>query len=191
MTREEIFNKIVNGLYSCKDEYGEGLDIHFNSAQIKDFANTLTSFFPDNLEYKLTLLETELFDNIPDKEEMLLQLFKYHLLSVYTYLFNNSVDNSNKEKGIKSLYQIFFLSGRYLFIKNGEDIDMLFHKMIGFYNSFKINNFELRREIEANNIENAITIGINQEESIRIISDLNRLELVPTNKTRTIFKYLL
>ena len=187
MKREEIFNKIINGLYSCKDEYGEGLDVHFNSNQIKDFANTLTSFFPDNLEYKLTLLETELFDNIPDKEEMLFQLFRFHLLSVYTNLFNNSI---YKEIGIKSLYQIFFLSGRFL-NKEGEDIDMLFHKMIGFYNSFKINNFELRREIEANNVENAITIGINQEESIRIISDLNRLELVPTNKTRTIFKYLL
>lgn len=187
MKREEIFNKIINGLYSCKDEYGEGLDVHFNSNQIKDFANTLTSFFPDNLEYKLTLLETELFDNIPDKEEMLLRLFKFHLLSVYTYLFNNSID---KEKGIKSLYQIFFLSGRFL-NKEGEDIDMLFHKMIGFYNSFKINNFELRREIEANNVENARTIAINQEESIRIISDLDRLELIPTNKTRTIFKYLL
>ena len=190
MKREEIFNKIVNGLYSCKDEYGEGLDVHFNSDQVRDFANTLTSFFPDNLEYKLTLLEKEIFDNIPDKEEMLLQLFKFHLLSVYTYLFNNSIDNSNKEIGIKSLYQIFFLSGRFL-NREGEDIDMLFHKMIAYYNSFKINNFELRREIEANNVENAITIGINQEESVRIISDLNRLELVPTNKTRTIFKYLL
>ena len=187
MKREEIFNKIINGLYSCKDEYGEGLDVHFNSDQIRDFANTLTSFFPDNLEYKLTLLEKELFDNIPDKEEMLFQLFRFHLLSVYTNLFNNSI---YKEKGIKSLYQIFFLSGRFL-NKEGEDIDMLFHKMIGFYDSFKINNFELRREIEANNVENAVTIGINQEESIRIISDLNRLELVPTNKTRTIFKYLL
>ena len=187
MKREEIFNKIVNGLYSCKDEYGEGLDVHFNSDQIKDFANTLTSFFPDNLEYKLTLLETELFDNIPDKEEMLFNLFRFNLLSVYNNLFNNSI---NKEKGIKSLYQIFFLSGRFL-NKEGEDIDMLFHKMIAYYNSFKINNFELRREIEANNIENAITIGINQEESVRIISDLNRLELIPTNKTRTIFKYLL
>jgi len=187
MTREEIFNKIINGLYSCKDEYGEGLDVHFNSDQVRDFANTLTSFFPDNLEYKLTLLEKELFDNIPDKEEMLFQLFRFHLLSVYTNLFNNSID---KEIGIKSLYQIFFLSGRFL-NKEGEDIDMLFHKMIGFYDSFKINNFELRREVEANNIENAITIGINQEESVRIISDLNRLELVPTNKTRTIFKYLL
>ena len=187
MKREEIFNKIINGLYSCKDEYGEGLDVHFNSDQIKDFANTLTSFFPDNLEYKLTLLETELFDNIPDKEEMLFNLFRFNLLSVYNNLFNNSI---NKEKGIKSLYQIFFLSGRFL-NKEGEDIDMLFHKMIGFYDSFKINNFELRREIEANNIENAITIGINQEESVRIISDLDRLELIPTNKTRTIFKYLL
>ena len=187
MKREEIFNKIINGLYSCKDEYGEGLDVHFNSDQIRDFANTLTSFFPDNLEYKLTLLEKELFDNIPDKEEMLFQLFKFHLLSVYINLFNNSI---YKEKGIKSLYQIFFLSGRFL-NKEGEDIDMLFHKMIGFYDSFKINNFELRREIETNNVENAVTIGINQEESIRIISDLNRLELVPTNKTRTIFKYLL
>lgn len=187
MTREEIFNKILNGLYSCKDEYGEGLDVHFNSNQLRDFANTLTSFFPDNLEYKLTLLEKEIFDNIPDKEEMLFQLFRFHLLSVYTNLFNNSI---YKEKGIKSLYQIFFLSGRFL-NKEGEDIDMLFHKMIGFYDSFKINNFELRREIEANNVENAITIGINQEESIRIISDLNRLELIPTNKTRTIFKYLL
>ena len=187
MKREEIFNKIINGLYSCKDEYGEGLDVHFNSDQIRDFANTLTSFFPDNLEYKLTLLEKELFDNIPDKEEMLFQLFRFHLLSVYTNLFNNSI---YKEKGIKSLYQIFFLSGRFL-NKEGEDIDMLFHKMIGFYDSFKINNFELRREIETNNVENAVTIGINQEESIRIISDLNRLELVPTNKTRTIFKYLL
>lgn len=187
MKREEIFNKIINGLYSCKDEYGEGLDVHFNSDQIRDFANTLTSFFPDNLEYKLTLLEKELFDNIPDKEEMLFQLFRFHLLSVYNNLFNNSI---NKEKGIKSLYQIFFLSGRFL-NKEGEDIDMLFHKMIGFYDSFKINNFELRREIETNNVENAVTIGINQEESIRIISDLNRLELVPTNKTRTIFKYLL
>ena len=187
MTREEIFNKILNGLYSCKDEYGEGLDVHFNSNQLRDFANTLTSFFPDNLEYKLTLLEKEIFDNIPDKEEMLFQLFRFHLLSVYTNLFNNSI---YKEKGIKSLYQIFFLSGRFL-NKEGEDIDMLFHKMIGFYNSFKINNFELRREIEANNIENAITIGINQEESVRIISNLNRLELIPTNKTRTIFKYLL
>ena len=187
MKREEIFNKIVNGLYSCKDEYGEGLDVHFNSEQIKDFANTLTSFFPDNLEYKLTLLETELFDNIPDKEEMLFNLFRFHLLSVYTNLFSNSM---YKEKGIKSLYQIFFLSGRFL-NKEGEDIDMLFHKMIAYYNSFKINNFELRREVEANNIENAITIGINQEESIRIISDLNRLELIPTNKTRPIFKYLL
>lgn len=187
MKREEIFNKIVNGLYSCKDEYGEGLDVHFNSDQIKDFANTLTSFFPDNLEYKLTLLETELFDNIPDKEEMLFNLFRFNLLSVYTNLFSNSID---REKGIKSLYQIFFLSGRFL-NKEGEDIDMLFHKMIAYYNSFKINNFELRREIEANNIENAITIGINQEESVRIISDLNRLELIPTNKTRTIFKYLL
>ena len=187
MTREEIFNKIVNGLYSCKDEYGEGLDVHFNSNQLRDFANTLTSFFPDNLEYKLTLLEKEIFDNIPDKEEMLFQLFRFHLLSVYTYLFNNSID---KEIGIKSLYQIFFLSGRFL-NREGEDIDMLFHKMIAYYNSFKINNFELRREIEANNVENAITIGINQEESVRIISDLNRLELVPTNKTRTIFKYLL
>ena len=187
MKREEIFNKILNGLYSCKDEYGEGLDVHFNSEQIKDFANTLTSFFPDNLEYKLTLLETELFDNIPDKEEMLFQLFRFHLLSVYTNLFNNSI---YKEKGIKSLYQIFFLSGRFL-NKEGEDIDMLFHKMIAYYNSFKIYNFELRREIEANNIENARTIGINQEESVRIISDLDRLELIPTNKTRTIFKYLL
>ena len=188
MKREEIFNKIINGLYSCKDEYGEGLNVHFNAEQLKDFANTITAFFPDNLEYKLTLLETELFDNIPDKEEMLFNLFRFHLLSVYTNLFNNSI---YKEKGIKSLYQIFFLSGRFLFIKNGEDIDMLFHKIIAYYNSFKINNFELKREIEANNIENAITIGINQEESIRIISDLNRLELVPTNKTRTIFKYLL
>ena len=187
MKREEIFNKILNGLYSCKDEYGEGLDVHFNSNQLRDFANTLTSFFPDNLEYKLTLLETELFDNIPDKEEMLFQLFRFHLLSVYTNLFSNSM---YKEKGIKSLYQIFFLSGRFL-NKEGEDIDMLFHKMIAYYNSFKINNFELRREIEANNIENAITIGINQEESVRIISDLDRLELIPTNKTRTIFKYLL
>ena len=187
MKREEIFNKIINGLYSCKDEYGEGLDVHFNSEQIKDFANTLTSFFPDNLEYKLTLLETELFDNIPDKEEMLFNLFRFNLLSVYTNLFSNSID---REKGIKSLYQTFFLSGRFL-NKEGEDIDMLFHKMIAYYNSFKINNFELRREIEANNIENAITIGINQEESVRIISDLNRLELIPTNKTRTIFKYLL
>lgn len=187
MKREEIFNKIINGLYSCKDEYGEGLDVHFNSDQIRDFANTLTSFFPDNLEYKLTLLEKEIFDNIPDKEEMLFNLFRIHLLSVYTNLFNNSI---YKEKGIKSLYQIFFLSGRFL-NKEGEDIDMLFHKMIAYYNSFKINNFELRREIEANNIENAITIGINQEESIRIISNLNRLELIPTNKTRTIFKYLL
>ena len=187
MKREEIFNKIINGLYSCKDEYGEGLDVHFNSNQLRDFANTLTSFFPDNLEYKLTLLEKEIFDNIPDKEEMLFNLFRFHLLSVYNNLFNNSI---NKEKGIKSLYQIFFLSGRFL-NKEGEDIDMLFHKMIGFYDSFKINNFELRREIEANNVENAVTIGINQEESIRIISDLNRLELVPTNKTRTIFKYLL
>ena len=187
MTREEIFNKIINGLYSCKDEYGEGLDVHFNSNQLRDFANTLTSFFPDNLEYKLTLLEKEIFDNIPDKEEMLFQFFRFHLLSVYTNLFNNSI---YKEKGIKSLYQIFFLSGRFL-NKEGEDIDMLFHKMIAYYNSFKINNFELRREIEANNIENAITIGINQEESIRIISNLNRLELIPTNKTRTIFKYLL
>ena len=187
MKREEIFNKILNGLYSCKDEYGEGLDVHFNSNQLRDFANTLTSFFPDNLEYKLTLLEKEIFDNIPDKEELLLQLFRFHLLSVYTNLFNNSI---YKEKGIKSLYQIFFLSGRFL-NKEGEDIDMLFHKMIGFYDSFKINNFELRREIEANNVENAVTIGINQEESIRIISDLNRLELVPTNKPRTIFKYLL
>ena len=187
MTREEIFNKIINGLYSCKDEYGEGLDVHFNSNQLRDFANTLTSFFPDNLEYKLTLLEKELFDNIPDKEEMLFNLFRFHLLSVYNNLFNNSI---NKEKGIKSLYQIFFLSGRFL-NKEGEDIDMLFHKMIAYYNSFKINNFELRQEIEANNIENAITIGINQEESVRIISDLNRLELIPTNKTRTIFKYLL
>ena len=187
MKREEIFNKIINGLYSCKDEYGEGLDVHFNSDQIRDFANTLTSFFPDNLEYKLTLLETELFDNIPDKEEMLFNLFRFNLLSVYTNLFNNSI---NKEKGIKSLYQIFFLSGRFL-NKEGEDIDMLFHKMIAYYNSFKINNFELRREIEANNIENAISIGINQEESVRIISDLDRLELIPTNKTRTIFKYLL
>ena len=187
MKREEIFNKIINGLYSCKDEYGEGLDVHFNSNQLRDFANTLTSFFPDNLEYKLTLLEKELFDNIPDKEEMLFNLFRFHLLSVYTNLFNNSI---YKEKGIKSLYQIFFLSGRFL-NREGEDIDMLFHKMIAYYNSFKINNFELRREIEANNIENAITIGINQEESIRIISDLNRLELIPTNKTRTIFKYLI
>ena len=187
MTREEIFNKIINGLYSCKDEYGEGLDVHFNSNQLRDFANTLTSFFPDNIEYKLTLLEKEIFDNIPDKEEMLFNLFRFHLLSVYNNLFNNSI---NKEKGIKSLYQIFFLSGRFL-NKEGEDIDMIFHKMIGFYDSFKINNFELRREIEANNVENAVTIGINQEESIRIISDLNRLELVPTNKTRTIFKYLL
>ena len=187
MTREEIFNKIINGLYSCKDEYGEGLDVHFNSDQLRDFANTLTSFFPDNLEYKLTVLEKELFDNIPDKEEMLFNLFRFNLLSVYNNLFNNSI---NKEKGIKSLYQIFFLSGRFL-NKEGEDIDMLFHKMIGFYDSFKINNFELRREIEANNVENAVTIGINQEESVRIISDLNRLELVPSNKTRTIFKYLL
>ena len=187
MKREEIFNKIINGLYSCKDEYGEGLDVHFNSDQIRDFANTLTSFFPDNLEYKLTLLETELFDNIPDKEEMLFNLFRFNLLSVYTNLFNNSM---HREKGIRSLYQIFFLSGRFL-NKEGEDIDMLFHKMIAYYNSFKINNFELRREIEANNVENAITIGINQEESVRIISDLNRLELIPTNKTRTIFKYLL
>ena len=187
MKREEIFNKIINGLYSCKDEYGEGLDVHFNSNQLRDFANTLTSFFPDNLEYKLTLLEKEIFDNIPDKEEMLFQLFRFHLLSVYTNLFNNSI---YKEKGIKSLYQIFFLSGRFL-NKEGEDIDMLFHKMIGFYDSFKINNFELRREIEANNVENAVTIGINQEESMRIISNLNRLELIPTNKTRTIFKYLL
>lgn len=187
MKREEIFNKIVNGLYSCKDEFGEGLNVHFNAEQLKDFANTITAFFPDNLEYKLTLLETELFDNIPDKEEVLFNLFRFNLLSVYTNLFNNSI---HREKGIKSLYQIFFLSGRFL-NKGGEDIDMLFHKMIAYYNSFKINNFELRREIEANNIENAITIGINQEESVRIISDLNRLELVPTNKTRTIFKYLL
>ena len=118
---------------------------------------------------------------------MLFNLFRFNLLSVYNNLFNNSI---NKEKGIKSLYQIFFLSGRFL-NKEGEDIDMLFHKMIAYYNSFKIYNFELRREIEANNIENAITIGINQEESVRIISDLDRLELIPTNKTRTIFKYLL
>ena len=189
MKREEIFNKIINGLYSCKDEFGEGLNIHFNAEQLKDFANTITAFFPDNLEYKLTLLETELFDNIPDKEEMLFNLFKHHLLSIYNNIFSDSIGKT--EEGIKSVYMIFLLSGRFLNKVKGEDIDMLFHKMIAYYNSFKINNFELRREIEANNIENAITIGINQEESIRIISNLNRLELIPTNKTRTIFKYLL
>ena len=191
MKREEIFNKIINGLYSCKDEYGEGLDVHFNSDQIRDFANTLTSFFPDNLEYKLTLLEKEIFDNIPDKEEMLFNLFRFNLLSLYTLINKNVFNSEITEEVNKRLLHIFFLSGRYLFIKKGEDIDMLFHKMIAYYNSFKINNFELRREIEANNIENAITIGINQEESVRIISNLNRLELIPTNKTRTIFKYLL
>ena len=191
MTREEIFNKILNGLYSCKDEYGEGLDVHFNSNQLRDFANTLTSFFPDNLEYKLTLLEKEIFDNIPDKEEMLFNLFRFNLLSLYTLINKNVFNSEITEEVNKRLLHIFFLSGRYLFIKKGEDIDMLFHKMIAYYNSFKINNFELRREIEANNVENAVTIGINQEESVRIISDLNRLELVPTNKTRTIFKYLL
>ena len=191
MKREEIFNKIVNGLYSCKDEYGEGLNVHFNSDQIRDFANTLTSFFPDNLEYKLTLLETELFDNIPDKEEMLFNLFRFNLLSLYTLINKNVFNSEITEEVNKRLTHIFFLSGRYLFIKKGEDIDMLFHKMIAYYNSFKINNFELRREIEANNVENAVTIGINQKESIRIISDLDRLELIPTNKTRTIFKYLL
>ena len=191
MKREEIFNKIENALYSCKDEYGEGLDVHFNAEQLKDFANTITAFFPDNLEYKLTLLETELFDNIPDKEEMLFNLFRFNLLSLYTLINKNVFNSEITEEVNKRLSHIFFLSGRYLFIKNGEDIDMLFHKMIAYYNSFKINNFELRREIEANNIENAITIGINQEESVRIISDLNRLELIPTNKTRTIFKYLL
>ena len=191
MTREEIFNKIINGLYSCKDEYGEGLNVHFNAEQLKDFANTITAFFPDNLEYKLTLLETELFDNIPDKEEMLFNLFRFNLLSLYTLINKNVFNSEITEEVNKRLLHIFFLSGRYLFIKKGEDIDMLFHKMIAYYNSFKINNFELRREIEANNIENAITIGINQEESVRIISNLNRLELIPTNKTRTIFKYLL
>ena len=191
MKREEIFNKIINGLYSCKDEYGEGLNVHFNAEQLKDFANTITAFFPDNLEYKLTLLETELFDNIPDKEEMLFNLFRFNLLSLYTLINKNGFNSEITEEVNKRLTHIFFLSGRYLFIKKGEDIDMLFHKMIAYYNSFKINNFELRREIEANNIENAITIGINQEESVRIISDLNRLELIPTNKTRTIFKYLL
>ena len=191
MKREEIFNKIVNGLYSCKDEYGEGLNVHFNAEQLKDFANTITAFFPDNLEYKLTLLETELFDNIPDKEEMLFNLFRFNLLSLYTLINKNVFNSEITEEVNKRLSHIFFLSGRYLFIKNGEDIDMLFHKMIAYYNSFKINNFELRREVEANNIENAIAIGINQEESVRIISDLDRLELIPTNKTRTIFKYLL
>ena len=191
MKREEIFNKIENALYSCKDEYGEGLDVHFNAEQLKDFANTITAFFPDNLEYKLTLLETELFDNIPDKEEMLFNLFRFNLLSLYTLINKNVFNSEITEEVNKRLLHIFFLSGRYLFIKKGEDIDMLFHKMIAYYNSFKINNFELRQEIEANNIENAITIGINQEESIRIISNLNRLELIPTNKTRTIFKYLL
>ena len=191
MKREEIFNKIINGLYSCKDEYGEGLNVHFNAEQLKDFANTITAFFPDNLEYKLTLLETELFDNIPDKEEMLFNLFRFNLLSLYTLINKNVFNSEITEEVNKRLLHIFFLSGRYLFIKKGEYIDMLFHKMIAYYNSFKINNFELRQEIEANNVENAITIGINQEESIRIISDLNRLELVPTNKTRTIFKYLL
>ena len=191
MKREEIFNKIVNGLYSCKDEYGEDLNVHFNAEQLKDFANTITAFFPDNLEYKLTLLETELFDNIRDKEEMLFNLFRFNLLSLYTLINKNVFNSEITEEVNKRLTHIFFLSGRYLFIKKGEDIDMLFHKMIAYYNSFKINNFELRREIEANNVENAITIGINQEESVRIISDLNRLELIPTNKTRTIFKYLL
>ena len=191
MKREEIFNKIINGLYSCKDEYGEGLDVHFNSNQLRDFANTLTSFFPDNIEYKLTLLEKEIFDNIPDKEEMLFNLFRFNLLSLYTLINKNVFNSEIAEEVNKRLSHIFFLSGRYLFIKYGEDIDMFFHKMIAYYNSFKINNFELRPEIEANNIENAITIRINQEESIRIISNLNRLELIPTNKTRTIFKYLL
>lgn len=191
MTREEIFNKIINGLYSCKDEYGEGLDVHFNSDQLRDFANTLTAFFPDNLEYKLTLLEKELFDFIPDKEEMLFQLFRFNLLSLYTLMNNNVYDLEVNEEVMKRLHHIFFLSGRYLFIKNGEDIDMLFHKMIGFYDSFKINNFELRREIEANNVENAITIGINKEQSVRIVSNSNKLDLIPTRKTRTIFKYLI
>ena len=125
MKREEIFNKIINGLYSCKDEYGEGLDVHFNSNQLRDFANTLTSFFPDNLEYKLTLLEIELFDNIPDKEEMLLQLFKFHLLSVYTYLFNNSI---YKEKGYNYKLNINLLTPLEDEIQVNDKLNILYFK---------------------------------------------------------------
>ena len=120
MKREEIFNKIVNGLYSCKDEYGEGLNVHFNAEQLKDFANTITAFFPDNLEYKLTLLETELFDNIPDKEEMLFNLFRFN----QSRHFKNHSQNIRIKKRISFNIRFAIKNKLFLFLYSRNEVSL-------------------------------------------------------------------
>lgn len=197
MTREEIHKNILNGLLNCTDEFGERIADRYTSSQMNDFANTITAFFPSNLEYKLNLLESEIFENIPDKEIVVLQHLKFVTQNLYLRLVEklniNHIDTQvDKEELMKMMFHIFFFSGKYLKDNNETDIDKLYHQCIAFYNSFKINNFDLNREIEKDiTREQSYTIPINQEESIRVQVLLNEIKLIPTRKTKEQFKNLI
>ena len=145
----------------------------------------------------MNLLESEVFENIPDKEIVVLQHLKFITQNLYLRLVEklniNHIDTQvDKEELMKMMFHIFFFSGKYLKDNNETDIDKLYHQCIAFYNSFKINNFDLNREIEKDiTREQSYTIPINQEESIRVQVLLNEIKLIPTRKTKEQFKDLI
>ena len=174
MKREEIKEKLKNGLFSVYLEDGRRLADMLTVSEIGDVANTLTAHFPESDSVRLAILEDEVFNNIPEKENCL----------DYQYLQNSGVSDE------VSLSFSFFLSGRQLVNKYDKDIDSLYGEMISYFNSFKINNLDLVREIEENPIM-AITIPINEQEVIRVDNTYGISKLAVTNKTIKNFKHLL
>lgn len=198
MKREDIHSKVLDGLRNCIDANGERLSEAYSFNQLTDFANTITSFFPSPLEYKLNILNTEIFENIPDKRIFIIETLRSVMGEAYkqlSFLLNNNHKDTEKEKekidGL--MYHISFLSGMYLKFESNKDIDILYDQMIAFYNSFKIQNYDIANEVkeDTEKRELSYSIPINELESIRVNSVMNSIRLIPTIKTRKLFKHLI
>ena len=198
MKREEIHSKVLDGLRNCIDANGERLSEAYSFNQLTDFANTITSFFPSPLEYKLNILNTEIFENIPDKRIFIIETLRSVMGEAYkqlSFLLNNNHKDTEKEKekidGL--MYHISFLSGLYLKFESNKDIDILYDQMIAFYNSFKIQNYDIANEVkeDTEKRELSYSIPINELESIRVNSVMNTIRLIPTIKTKKLFKHLI
>ena len=74
-----------------------------------------------------------------------------------------------------------------------KDIDILYDQMIAFYNSFKIQNYDIAKEVKEDTEQRELSysIPINEIESIRVDSVMDDIRLIPTTKTIKLFKHLI
>lgn len=178
MASDIIKDFIMRGLRGVPLNNGDTLW----ETDVENLTNNIMSIMPST-DIRLDFLESEVLSKIPDRENGGDDNKWFILLldRLITQIFNN-LGNKNE-----AYHHIFLLSGIML-RQQGFKTDDLLHKMITYYEAYKIPQESLPNEINSIEVENAITIPINQTEYIRIadIPYYGKYTLIETLKQQQI-----